>query len=94
MCLFSNLSICRNINEDTIVHQRYEPPTRPVPPPGVEDFDLLNWNDPNQCSEYAMDIFYYYKNREVWKTVLKSLISTSLSMRHFGVIFKHCVVTI
>ena len=45
--------------------QRYEPPARPVPPPGVEDFDAKNWNDPNQCSEYAMDIFYYYKNREV-----------------------------
>ena len=57
--------ICRNINEDTIVHQRYEPPARPIPPPGVEDFDLLNWNDPNQCAEYAMDIFYYYKSREV-----------------------------
>jgi len=53
-----------NINEDTIVHQRYEPPARPIPPPGVEDFDLLNWNDPNQCAEYAMDIFYYYKSRE------------------------------
>lgn len=43
---------------------RYEPPARPVPPPGVQDYDLENWNDPNQCSEYAMDIFYYYKNRE------------------------------
>lgn len=52
-----------NLSEDTIV-QRYEPPARPVPPPGVEDFDAKNWNDPNQCSEYAMDIFYYYKSRE------------------------------
>ena len=45
--------------------KRYEPPARPLPPPGVEDYDLENWNDPNQCSEYAMDIFYYYKSREV-----------------------------
>lgn len=60
-----NSFCCRNIKEDTIVVQRFEPPSRPVPPPGVEDFDLENWNDPSQCSEYAMDIFYYYKQREV-----------------------------
>ena len=40
---------------------RYEPPSRLVPPPGVEDYDLENWDDPNVCSEYAMDIFSYYK---------------------------------
>ena len=51
--------------EASIIVQRYEPPARPVPPPGVEDFDIKNWNDPNQCSNYAMDIFYYYKSREV-----------------------------
>ena len=51
--------------EASIIVQRYEPPARPVPPPGVEDFDVKNWNDPNQCSQYAMDIFYYYKSREV-----------------------------
>merc|ERR1712226_553178 len=50
--------------EASIIVQRYEPPARPVPPPGVEDFDIKNWNDPNQCSNYAMDIFYYYKSRE------------------------------
>merc|ERR1719323_2422306 len=50
--------------EASIIVQRYEPPARPVPPPGVEDFDVKNWNDPNQCSQYAMDIFYYYKSRE------------------------------
>merc|ERR1712168_574817 len=43
---------------------RYEPPSRLVPPPGVEDYDLENWDDPNVCSEYAMDIFSYYKARE------------------------------
>ena len=74
MC-WENINKCaffrrhRNIIEDSIV-QRYEPPARPVPPPGVEDFDAKNWNDPNQCSEYAMDIFYYYKSREVKKVTL------------------------
>lgn len=34
------------------------------PPPGVVDFDLENWNDPFQVSQYAMDIFNYLKSRE------------------------------
>ena len=58
-----------NLSDDTVVsgpkRDRYEPPARPVPPPGVADFDLENWNDPNAASEYAMDAFYYYKSREV-----------------------------
>jgi hypothetical protein len=41
------------------------PPPRPIPPPGVDDFDLENWNDHLQCSEYAFEIFEYYKSREV-----------------------------
>lgn len=58
-----------NVNEDTIVignvvRHRYEPPARLLPPPGVEDFDKECGNDPNVCSEYAMDIFNYYKSRE------------------------------
>merc|ERR1711962_2189 len=58
-----------NVNDDTVVfgpktRHRYEPPSRLVPPPGVEDYDLENWDDPNVCSEYAMDIFSYYKARE------------------------------
>jgi len=54
-------------HDDTIVkgpRHRYEPPVRPTPPPGVQDYDLENINDPNQNSEYAMDIFYYYRSRE------------------------------
>ncbi len=43
---------------------RYQPPARPIPPPGVIDFDKENWDDPNQVSEYAMDTFYYYRHRE------------------------------
>lgn len=33
-------------------------------PPGVEDFDKENWNDPYQVSIYAMQIFDYLKQRE------------------------------
>jgi len=58
-----------NVNDDTVVigpvvRHRYEPPARLLPPPGVEDFDKECGNDPNVCSEYAMDIFNYYKSRE------------------------------
>ena len=62
--------IFRNVNDDTVVignvvRHRYEPPTRLLPPPGVENFDKECGNDPNVCSEYANDIFNYYKSREV-----------------------------
>eukprot|EP00088_Acartia_fossae_P012346 TRINITY_DN1635_c1_g1_i14.p1 TRINITY_DN1635_c1_g1~~TRINITY_DN1635_c1_g1_i14.p1 ORF type:complete len:422 (-),score=118.39 TRINITY_DN1635_c1_g1_i14:977-2242(-) len=40
-------------------------PPRPILPPGVDDFDLLNKNDPIQHSEYAAETFQYYKNREM-----------------------------
>jgi len=55
--------------DDTVVigpktRHRYEPPARLIPPPGVEDYDKENWDDPNVCSEYAMEIFSYYKTRE------------------------------
>ena len=58
------------MNDDTVVignvvRHRYEPPARLLPPPGVEDFDKECGNDPNVCSEYANDIFNYYKSREV-----------------------------
>jgi len=56
-------SAVESVTNETI-KERYEPPARPIPPPGVEDFDIKNWDDPNQASEYAMDIFYYYKSRE------------------------------
>ena len=73
--IFANFLICtdfdfRNVNDDTVVignvvRHRYEPPARLLPPPGVEDFDKECGNDPNVCSEYANDIFNYYKSREV-----------------------------
>ncbi|XP_055642516.1 G2/mitotic-specific cyclin-B3 isoform X2 [Toxorhynchites rutilus septentrionalis] len=33
-------------------------------PDGVEDYDLMNWNDPYQVSHYAQDIFTYQQERE------------------------------
>jgi len=37
---------------------------RRSPPEGVEDFDLQTEGDPQQHSEYAMETFQYYRNRE------------------------------
>lgn len=37
---------------------------RKVPPKGVLDFDLETMGDPQQHSEYAMETFQYYKDRE------------------------------
>ena len=54
-------------SEDNPASSRYAPPPRVLPPEGIQDFDLENWRDPSQCSEYAQDIFQYYKNREVLK---------------------------
>lgn len=37
---------------------------RKLTPEGVDDYDLLNWNDVFQVSHYAQDIFTYQKDRE------------------------------
>jgi len=37
---------------------------RKLPPEGVADFDLETMGDPQQHSEYAMETFQYYKDRE------------------------------
>jgi len=39
-------------------------PERQAPPEGVIDFDLENMEDPHQHSQYAMETFKYYKERE------------------------------
>jgi len=39
-------------------------PPRKTPPEGVVDFDLETKGDPSQHSEYAMQTFQYYKDRE------------------------------
>lgn len=38
--------------------------SRRPPPPGIEDFDKENINEPNSVAIYAMDIFDYLKTRE------------------------------
>lgn len=38
--------------------------SRKLPPEGVADFDLETMGDPQQHSEYAMETFQYYKDRE------------------------------
>merc|ERR1712142_962213 len=55
-------------NDDTIkeeeqVFEIKEVP-RKTPPEGVIDFDLETLHDPQQHSEYAMETFLYYKDRE------------------------------
>lgn len=37
---------------------------RKLTPEGVDDYDLLNWNDVFQVSHYAQDIFTYQRDRE------------------------------
>jgi len=39
-------------------------PVYPTPPEGVIDFDQENLSDPSQHSQYAMETFQYYKDRE------------------------------
>jgi len=75
--LFSNESV------KPVVSFRYQAPPRQVPPTGVADFDLENWNDPLQCSEYAMEIFNYYKSREVKRIRVSNLLCNGFSFQ-FG----------
>jgi len=65
LCTFENDS---STNDDTIkeeeqVFEIKEVP-RKTPPEGVIDFDLETLHDPQQHSEYAMETFQYYKDRE------------------------------
>ncbi|CAG5084788.1 Similar to CycB3: G2/mitotic-specific cyclin-B3 (Drosophila melanogaster) [Cotesia congregata] len=39
-------------------------PVRQLPPGVLWDFDVENWRDPYQVSQYAMEIFEYLKSRE------------------------------
>jgi len=49
--------------EVEIVYEIKEP-ARKTPPEGVLDFDLETLRDPQQHSEYVMETFKYYKDRE------------------------------
>lgn len=46
---------------------------KPVVPSGVEDFDDSCKNDPYSVPDYAVDIFNYYRQREVCKNILYDL---------------------
>jgi len=48
--------------EDKVFEVKEAP--RKIPPEGVTDFDLETLGDPQQHSEYAMETFQYYKDRE------------------------------
>jgi len=65
-CTQSTIDSYESIEEqiDIPPSSRYVAPSRIIPPVGIQDFDLENWRDPSQCSEYAQDIFQYYKDRE------------------------------
>ena len=58
-----NSSSSHDISEEMIV-DTIRISTRPTPPDYIEDFDLEIMGDPQQHSEYAMETFQYYKNRE------------------------------
>merc|ERR1711990_812388 len=61
LCVFSD---SETSSEEKVVDIKLAEPTWPVMPEGVEDFDRENAEDPQQHSEYAMETFQYYKNRE------------------------------
>lgn len=48
-----------------ITTKNFDPIPERILPEGVQwDFDIENWSDPFQVSQYAMDIFNYLKDRE------------------------------
>ena len=53
---------------------------------GVEDFDRENAEDPQQHSEYAMETFQYYKNREETFRVPDYLQVDLLAIKTFDVL--------
>jgi len=59
----SNDVTVKEEEEEEKVFEVKEAP-RKVPPKGVLDFDLETLGDPQQHSEYAMETFQYYKDRE------------------------------
>jgi len=61
LCVFSDPETS---SEEKVVDVKLAEPSWPVMPEGVEDFDRENAGDPQQHSDYAMETFQYYKNRE------------------------------
>jgi len=58
----NDVTIKEEEEEEKFFEIKEEP--RKVPPKGVLDFDLETLGDPQQHSEYAMETFQYYKDRE------------------------------
>lgn len=57
-----NSTTGNDVKESCDTDHPQSPPKRT--PQGIEDFDKANWNDVNQVSEYAQDIFDYLRERE------------------------------
>lgn len=54
------------ITKDVIITEKLNTaPSRKLPEGVQWDFDLENWHDPYQVSQYAMEIFEYLKSREM-----------------------------
>lgn len=60
MCVLSDSDTS---TEEKVAYVIKEIP-RSIPPEGVQDFDLESLSDPQQHSEYALETFQYYKDRE------------------------------
>ncbi|KAK7867334.1 hypothetical protein R5R35_001110 [Gryllus longicercus] len=59
-------SLSEDQNTSVATSPAWDPaaPPKRVLPPGVVDFDAENWSDPLQVSNYATDIFEYFKGIE------------------------------
>jgi len=60
----SNDVTVKEVEEDKVDVFEVKEVPRKTPPEGVIDFDLETLGDPQQHSEYAMETFQYYKDRE------------------------------
>jgi len=66
MCVIDSSESSSSVEVDKEVIEVFECPEPPriIPPEGVDDFDGETPGDPEQHSDYAMETFQYYKDRE------------------------------
>ena len=66
MCVIDSSESSSSVEVDKEVIEVFEcpEPPRTIPPEGVDDFDGETPGDPEQHSDYAMETFQYYKDRE------------------------------
>ena len=74
MCVMDSSKSSESANDSSLVKEDVEPevptvficpdPSRKVPPEDVPDFDGETLGDPLQHSDYVMETFQYYKDRE------------------------------